>query len=451
MINTTPTIGELIRTSASQVNSYHLCPRRWWLETVCENRGEETPELALGTWSHGHTENKLLGKTPQRTPLKGFPDVDTSVTWKSLEGYWADPRFPDPRPGTHAVEEPRKYNLGLTLEGVQVRGRIDFRDWSSSDHHFVLDHKTTGSIKYAKTSEELERDPQIITYSKFCLEQGAKTVTAAHGLIQTKNTPAHDFVYTEPMSKEHIDSIYYGPLAKTVREMKDVARIRLVEDTPCKKGKKTCKAFNRLCPFAAVCGVTEDAFGNLNHGDEDEADQPPTQGVIMSLREKMAGTPAATPPPAAPTGARHTGINPSDGKRPELAAPKTTTNTAQAVGPKPQEHSTLCEGSIGQPCDIPAVCAPSELTLYVDCLPVKGGPGYIRLEEEVARRAAPIEKKHNVTDVREVGYGEGTAELMAAFKKDPPRGVVVATTSGLCGYVVEVLLPMASVVVRGVR
>jgi hypothetical protein len=65
--------------------------------------------------------------------------------------------------------------------------------------------------------------------------------------------------------------------------------------------------------------------------------------------------------------------------------------------------------------------------------------------------AQAIASKAGVTDVREVRFGEGKTALIAQVKKNPPRGVVIATAAGLSGDVVEALLPVASVVVRPTR
>jgi len=92
------------------------------------------------------------------------------------------------------------------------------------------------------------------------------------------------------------------------------------------------------------------------------------------------------------------------------------------------------------------------LHLYVDALPTKGvGGALVDLALIIAERAAPICARFKVSDVREVDFGKGTAQLVASFRNNPPTGVVLARTGGLSTLVLEALEPLAVTVVRGVN
>lgn len=100
------------------------------------------------------------------------------------------------------------------------------------------------------------------------------------------------------------------------------------------------------------------------------------------------------------------------------------------------EHSSLCEASVGAPCDLPAVCAPapSGLHLYVNALP---GPGvqatslapYVDL---ITRKLAELTGDQDIraSDAKQYAFAKWKGQLAAAVRECPPQpGAYVAMTS----------------------
>lgn len=89
------------------------------------------------------------------------------------------------------------------------------------------------------------------------------------------------------------------------------------------------------------------------------------------------------------------------------------------------------------------------LQLFINCLPE--GVSYTRLENLIAERSKPILAQAKVSSIQDVGkYGEGKKALVRSFIDNPPTGMVVASTGGVSAEVLEVLVPLAALVVRGV-
>jgi hypothetical protein len=101
----------------------------------------------------------------------------------------------------------------------------------------------------------------------------------------------------------------------------------------------------------------------------------------------------------------------------------------------------------------PAVGSGSGLTVYVDCYPSKGPDADARkilfLEDYLQpamREASQIEK---VIHYALIEYGKGPHYMAAAILAKPPTGIVVCNTRfPATNAVLEVLLPMADIVVR---
>jgi hypothetical protein len=91
------------------------------------------------------------------------------------------------------------------------------------------------------------------------------------------------------------------------------------------------------------------------------------------------------------------------------------------------------------------------LELYVDCAPLKGVTGVSSIEDVIAERARPICEAKGVQDVREIKFGEGTAALIASFKREPIFGIYTIGSTGLAGVVLDGLIASATKVVRGFR
>lgn len=418
--NKTVVDGVLRHVSPSQVTTFELCARRWWGEKVKGLREEQTAAQSGGELLHKEMEN--------------WYELGTQPTNASALRILDDPRIP-PRSEHVRIEHPRDYKLGLVAAGVPVIGRIDLFDLTPGplDRPRLVDWKSTSGLKWTKTAEELARNVQLIVYGKFLFTFHVRneSLSMAHGYLLTRGVGAK-LVVTDPLPQSHFDDCY-SALEATVAEMKTVAALSELEAVPPTFSRNTCKAFNKLCPVAGYCG--EEAFRAAGMPWPKSATQ--TEGNEVSLAEMMKSRMAQLDVPVAPV-VRAEGINPPDAARPDMPerpAPSTTTST-----PVPQPGTT-------------SSTSPGVLILYVDCVPVKGedATGYVRLEEEIARRADPIAKGHKVSDVREVKFGEGTSALIAAFRREPMTGVVVATDRGLSSAVLEVLSAQAQRVVRALR
>lgn len=409
--NRTVVDGVLQHVSPSQVTTYERCARKWYFEKVNHLRQPPTAAQARGENLHAQ--------------LQTYYETGAQPEHEGLNLVLADARMP-PRTEGVLVEHPRDYKLNLTSSGVPMIGRIDLLDIRPGlGEHAprVVDLKTTSSFRYLKSAEELARNVQLVVYAKyvqtFHVHEGA--ITLAHANVLSRGTGVK-FVTTEPLTRSHVDGMY-GAIEDTTKRMLVSARASTFEDVA--PNWNACTDFGG-CPFLDRCTkrVAE-----------------PTGGNEVSLSERMKARRAELGEEAE-TVVRAQGINPPDAAKPDMPqkppapapAPVTTTQT-----PAPAPGAT-------------SSTSPGTLVLYVDCLPVKGGPSdFVRLEDEIARRADPIARAHGVADVREVKFGEGTATLVGSFRREPLTGIVIATSGGLSSQVVEVLAAQASVVVRGLQ
>jgi hypothetical protein len=102
------------------------------------------------------------------------------------------------------------------------------------------------------------------------------------------------------------------------------------------------------------------------------------------------------------------------------------------------------------------------LSLYVDCYPERGADNVQPLEDEIAartpsllehlRKTSPKDVPEGAVDLGEVLFGRGYSALSASFVIKPISGPWTVSTLGpASSKVLEVLLPKATLVVRGRR
>ena len=100
----------------------------------------------------------------------------------------------------------------------------------------------------------------------------------------------------------------------------------------------------------------------------------------------------------------------------------------------------------------------SGISLYINCVPVKGtnGTPIVRLEEYLRPLMAQVAaggesgKGPALGHYSMIDYGKGPSRVVALLLKNPPTGIVVADRSLPCtDAVLEVLIPMSTSVVQG--
>ncbi len=414
--------GIIQHLSASQIGTFIACPTLWWIEKkarVPPPPDQDTTALDTGTSMHGEHEDYFNdGVMPKHGSLRRLIE---------------HPRWPK-RSKHLLIEHPRSYKLGITAAGVNLKGRIDLLDGSDLTSPLVCDLKSMSTYRYALNAEALSRDCQLTIYGKyvFSIYPQAQSVRYAHGQALSKAEDAR-VVMTDPLTRAHVDQVFES-IESVAARMVEVALIEDINDVPRDETGERCGKF-RGCVYKYLCPK----FAVDDWADYDSTPAPQPGEASMTLKEKFAARDAG-----AVVGAG-SAINPMDAAKP---APVT-----RYVPPSVDEAPSVSATPVVAAEDAPTSTFPTLtnstglLVLFVNCAPTNTTG--TSLESVIAATSPAIAAKHKVSDVRLVPYGVGTAELVAAIVKNPPTGIVIATTNGLSGPVVDALIPLAATVVRG--
>lgn len=342
--------------------------------------------------------DKVAGLTPPQTAAQSAGDT----IHQQSEAYFGPDRKPIthpallkalaelPQPGDSLLaEHPHDYALNMQAAEVEVKGRIDLLHLAAPGVVNIIDHKTKSASSFKRFCKTEE---QLATDLQMTI-YGAYTVHkyAARDLTFTHVNLNRDSdkykIISARRTAEEVLDAYEHLVVSPVREMKQVAQLTSVETLPTLEN-----ASHKPCFAYGRCAFYDKCFGAKSQ----------TQGVNTNMFDEL------------PSG--------------KVSSSLEMTSSTPLVQ---QVTST-------------------DFILYIDCLPLKGVQA-TPLEDLIAKKAAVVCEKHGVSDVREAKFAVATSELIAAMKKETLMGPYTVSSTGLGGLVSEALVPMAKVVIRGVR
>lgn len=255
--------GVLQSVSPSQVNTFRMCQRRWRLAKV-----ERIPEPERG-------EAATAGENEHRQ-LEHYLDHDTAPTSPALLALIADPGFPARGPAVQS-EVPRDYDLGLTADGVPVKGKIDMVVNAGESEVAILDLKSKSVSAFRKLlkPEQLRKDVQALVYSEHIFTKYPQTeaVSFTHAYVQRGDEAKHKLVSSGLMTRQDVRSGYENEFEATVREMKAVAALPTWQDA--EPTWSACRLYPPLmCPYKSMCEEAKNsvsvsqAFADMFAGEE---------------------------------------------------------------------------------------------------------------------------------------------------------------------------------------
>jgi hypothetical protein len=476
--------------SATQIKQHRSCALQWYLQRVEGWTMPQSPSQALGEAIHLQVEQYLLdGKMPD------LPSVENAMK----KGYVP------PTGGAYLVEEPKDYGMRMLAAGVPVKGRIDLLipPLAGFPRVRVIDWKSASSFRYVPEPDVLTRDVQGVLYLRYAFENYPYATEGQfrHVYLLTKGTGSKK-VDAEMVDRPFVDA-QWAHIEQTVEEMKATATRPLPVVAQTQANLSHCSNYGG-CSFRDRCpAASKGLVASILEAESQESAL--SEGVTMStlaekLRQRKAATQSspvvatstevATPivvesvveaPPVVvePIVEAKTyvpgpiGIIPPDApggdKVPERSEGiMATLAKRRATKAQPTEAKTEVQPVVVEPTPEPVVEKPTaptsaELTLFVDCFPEKAPFDTLRaLEDEIAartpsllehlRKTSPKDVPEGTVDLGEVLFGRGYSTLSASFAIRPISGAWTVSTLGpASSKMLEVLLPKATLVVRGRR
>tara|TARA_E500000331_G_C17184912_1_gene682202 strand:- start:236 stop:1315 length:1080 start_codon:yes stop_codon:yes gene_type:complete len=229
-----------MRISASQIKEWSLCQKKWYFNKVLKlDGGGSGYGATFGSVVHGVLENLHQGKDLyplgwDRNLQSGHGELAQALVAK----YQEEVKEIDPQ----GIESYFKLPV---IEGVELIGYVDL--WNKDS---VVDHKTTGNLKYALDAKELASDTQMLIYA-YALKALAgdipPLVSLKHNVFLRKS-PAKVKTTQAYATREAIEE-QWETTKKIAEEMKAASE---AEEAPKVSMGGQCQAYGG-CPYAGVC------------------------------------------------------------------------------------------------------------------------------------------------------------------------------------------------------
>jgi RecB family exonuclease len=410
--------------SPTRIQSFQLCPRKWWYSEIQKLPQKESPGKALGTKCHKELEEYMLGKRSfkELSPVaaSSFPFLDT------LGAVYTE----------YAIEF-------KTAKGVTVTGTIDLVDL---DNHRIIDHKFRKDLKkYGAKKEKLLEDEQAILYSHWAAENfewdTVEFVINEHSTVEPyrSNQVAVQFSRQELLERA---ARLFDIVDERMLPFAELSEAK-AEGTP----TKPCYAFGG-CDYNKHCVYSPKFEGGTVGIFKLGSDKPIKPTTPPLLPPEAPSREYVEPPNSVPTPPSKKKPKPKRAKGAPVEQAELLTNEEQTVEPT-IETVTLPEA--------PEVATPAGLqVLYIECYTNAGAYDLSQLVHSVAREIA---EKANAPDLRlaagkEFEFGKWRAVLSReVVERVQSQGIQRAyiARGDLNDAVIEGLCAIAGEVVRVMR
>jgi len=404
----------LTYVSASQIQMFIDCPRKWYLTYVLGMKQPATAAQILGTAIHTEAENYLKFQIE--------PDVSTKAGLIFSRGISL---LPEPK---QCVVE---HGFETTIGGspIPIKGFIDVY-YQTDDEFVVLDHKTSSSKQWIKSEAELAINPQLITYAAYAFENlwDGDTVTVSHVYYGTKQN------FSERVDVLLQREFVFQVWADLVLSIEKMLKCHSETENNVRQNLISSSNYGG-CEFRSRCLAPQKENVNMTQSTLDlllqKADANKSQPVKKTKQDVVLKA----------------SINPPEGDEEIIPITEPSVEEVETVLPSP---------------DLTPKSAPLTKTqrwLFVKCFPSKDLRKTLGDVTNYADLIAPISKsiceQYDVPHISMVGqYGDGYKLLAAAVAKqgwstDYPCIYINPIESKGSEHVMDVLIALADVVVKG--
>lgn len=312
----------MINTSATQLKTLKLCPRKWVLEKIFKCPQPKSPALYFGSILHAALERYLKQEplwpegweTDPETKKRCTPAEAALIQVLVQSGI--DNGYVERRPGGQVEKEMK---LQITPE-IQAIGYLDYHVPDQA-----WDHKTSKSSRYFLSPNGLKGDLQMNLYGKWLVEHYWRklgkvpppVITLTHNQFLKDIDSPETRQRSAEVSPLELDKFFEDeivPLAKLQQQLHNCKDPFEIPDPP----KDACNAYGG-CPYQPICAGSVSYLQYRARFATEQSTLPMTTSPqeFLARRAGAAAAPAVNPPPpaastpaAAPAQAANTNVPP---------------------------------------------------------------------------------------------------------------------------------------------
>lgn len=268
-----------IYLSASQINTWEDCQRKWGYQYIDGVRSPPGAGAELGTRVHAILE----------AWLKDGKAFDLST----MEGQIASSGIQHlPNPKECEVEK----GFVIKTDVANYRGYIDVR--FGDELPVILDHKTTSDLRWAKTEDDLRKDTQATLYAAEAMSRTGQDAVELRWVYYKTKKPYQSHKVSLVVLKEDIEKNFDAIDATAALILDAYAKIKSGKELP--PNPSHCGAYGG-CYFIKTCNLQPREMLQAHLANDAKGVRPTmTQGQQeqgLSLAEKLKARKAWQPHP----------------------------------------------------------------------------------------------------------------------------------------------------------
>lgn len=175
-----------LKTSATQINEFLTCKRRWVASYVLGIKQPQTEAMAFGETGHKYLENYMKYGTPPDAEKPWQFTKESRIRYPGLSAKKAIRHIP--KPGTARAE----HGFSFIINGIEFIGYIDLEYFDEHKNIYLTDYKFVSSYQSALDSDSLQANVQATIYAaKAIFEHKVENINLKWVyILSTKNPSA---------------------------------------------------------------------------------------------------------------------------------------------------------------------------------------------------------------------------------------------------------------------
>lgn len=257
-----------LKTSATQINEFLTCKRRWVASYVLGIKQPQTEAMAFGETGHKYLENYMKYGTPPDAEKPWQFTKESKIRYPGLSAKKAIKHIP--KPGTARAE----HGFSFVINDIEFIGYIDLEYFDEHKNIYLTDYKFVSSYQSALDSDSLQTNVQTTIYAaKSIFEHKVENINLKWVYILSTKNPSVRTITSGLTKKQTSDQLKkLLDICEEMIELRDsIKKEKYTEIEILNEIQPTIESCSRYggCYYINMCNLTPE---QLMQGDFKEMD-----------------------------------------------------------------------------------------------------------------------------------------------------------------------------------
>lgn len=280
-----------LKTSATQINEFLTCKRRWVASYVLGIKQPQTEAMAFGETGHKYLENYMkYGTLPDAEKPWQFTK-ESKIRYPGLSAKKAIKHIP--KPGTARAE----HGFSFIINGIEFIGYIDLEYFDEHKNIYLTDYKFVSSYQSALGSDSLQANVQATIYAaKAIFEHKVENIILKWIYILSTKNPSVRTITSGLTKKQTSDQLKkLLDICEEMIELRDSIKKEKYSDIEIlNEMQPTIESCSRYggCYYINMCNLTPEQLmqGDFKEMDKDLSSKLKGLGLDQYIKKDTSKT-----------------------------------------------------------------------------------------------------------------------------------------------------------------